>query len=1399
MGINRFVLFGYCIAGSIGSLAAAPGNTSPREITNLKVITDSPDQWVGEISSGPFAILPAGDGKRVHCAGCGEMMRPGAPDLPVYRFNVLMGSESPQGEVQILSAETQILSEDVAAYPSYITPDSSTRKPDAASFLSAAACRLDFLPVRSLRGFRVQGVAMPMALWDAKTRTLTCIRKARLRIAYGSRSRIVFPGSIPASVLPEILNPVGGAYLGARLTRAHPALAKTGPATDQLGVRFYALRIGDRKIDSQDEDQWYGLAFTDFQKAGSDINGARVADLRMYCGPNDTIPRRMNSEVSPGRLREIPIEVLDKDGDGTFDAGDSLRFFGHGTEIWKRLTRKGPIGFEFSSDPYSFDNTYYLDFSPTGKSGPALRYAEASGLPEGQALSPTGSSYAYLRAQKDAQAGTCDVSGNKDEEAAAHWYWYWKGKCKGGDTTITLTRAMLQTTGMDSLPDLEISSSDAPVFIGFYAPGILHDQSFRPFFQGHTLRFAAEDAASSGSYFAWTGALSHPAPLPLDSLVWSDGHAFDGYTVVYRRSFRFTGKPLWIFPEKYGARTAYRIGNGARLHALRVESGVATRRFDLNSEGIFLDSLDAGSDARYYLYRDDTPFPLGNLSVTGLPDSKAAIRDLTNGDGLDPEYLILAPDALLGQAGQLRDFRNDGHRALRVKTAVVRLEDIYRQYSGGRMSPIAIRDFLRWAYGQWGASAAGDSRLQYVLLFGDGNYDYRGIRAMGMKSAPPNLIPPYEFDSGLDNNELATDDFYAALDSADNDLGSAGLDLAIGRLPVQTASEGEAYLRKIKAYEDPALAGDWRGRVTFAADDGTQRGNTGNLDGIKQGHTTSSDQLANLISAQETGVAADKIYLLDYPLNSSFHKPEAAQDLLALMNRGTLLVNFVGHGASNQWADEVLLQTSDALARLHNQGRLPMLNAFSCTVGRFESLTSEGMSEQFVKQSEIGAIAAISATRETFADYNIDLAGEFYRRAFPPDSSGRIVTVGQALMAAKNSPKTPNYLLNDAKYALLGEPVLLLRKPQLVVSLTKTPDTLKALDCNTLQGRITGGGGEGFVNVKIVAGSTHIVYRLPTPLDSQVVDKRGNILFERTLPYHDFKFETEYFIPKAISFGDTNALIQAFAWDAREEREGSGAVRGLRIQGTASGPCATDKDGRGPTIAISGCRAKETGEVDFPDHVKLALPFCLQISVRDSLGGVLTAEGPGAGTTLEIPGSVEPFHPSPGTDELYFKTYQYSLTRENIAPGSHLLKVTAQDGYGNFSVRQLNFDATLDSSINLLAAYNVPNPMKRKGTTFYFSGALPAPDLSYGDAVDTADRVEFEIRIFNQSGHLVRTFPNAHSGLTAWDGRDQWGQLLGNGVYFYQVNARQSAATAGGSRPGYRTLASRRNTLIISR
>jgi hypothetical protein len=1223
---------------------------------------------------------------------------------------------------------------------------------------------------------------------------------------------------LPAAFLAAVENPAGGPWLY-DVERPRPlrriAGAKNAPTSP--GQRFVRIRIGDRNVENLGEDQVYGLSFDDLARTTSGLAGARVGNLRLFTGPNDTLPRRMDTlPLEPsalyGMLSEIPLEVVDRDGDSTFESGDSIRFYGHGTSLWRRIPGAlGPVRYEFSVDPYSFENFYFLGFEALPGASPALRL---QGDPE---LAPAGSEITssphYLRAEQDLETASCDPSGHKDEETGFAWFWHWKGRCSGFfDSARVLRAGDLRSDETVVLKDRVKGGGDS-VHVGLFVFQPMTGKAFDVWMAGGGEPLEMDTLhQAGGEYYTYTGPLDKDL-LAIDSVRWfGQEMRFEGYTVRYRREFRFDGEPLWIFPESAGTRQTYRVAGAGGASCLRIVDGVAMRRLALDAQGRFTDSVEAGSDVRYLVHRGVARLADGRLSEEALPAQGTAIRDLLTGDapanagviaGKAPqgtEYLIITARPLLEAALALRDYRRDPARAIPLKTDVVLVEDIYRQFGGGRMSPVAIRNFLRWAFHNWNDRGEA-SPLRYVVLFGDGHYDFRGIHAARKTTSPPILVPPYEFITAtVRGEEIATDDFFGWLDPGDNRLDSALLDVALGRIPVQTASEAMAYLEKIKAYEDPAKSGEWRARVVLTADDHLQRGAPKDLDPITRGHTNDSELLGHAMLADEPGISLDRVYLLDYPINASYRKPEAAQDVLSFINRGTLMINYVGHGSSNQWADEVVLQTSDALSRLRNENRTGMVNAFSCTVGRFESLSSEGMSEQFVKQPKVGAIGAISATRESFPGPNIALAAAFYGRTFDRDpATGRPLTVGEALTNAKNSLETAGDAINDLKYALLGEPVMLVRKAPLSVRFTRAPDTLRALDCGALEGEVEGGSGSGMVNVKIMAGSVRKDYVLPSDMSPQSADRRGSILFERTLPYKDGRFSTEYFLPRQIPFGDTSARITVFAWDGRQEREGSLAVQDLRIQGTSSS-CPADTSGKGPSIRISGCEAKETGGSDFPDRISLPLPYCLQITVEDSTGGVLAAEGPDEGTTVEVPGALDPFHPLPGVDDLYMKSYQFTLESKDFRPGSHVLKVTARDGYGNLSLRQLRMDLTLDSSVSTISAYNVPNPVKRNGTAFYFSTILPQEEVEVGPATGSggaAERLHFEIRIHDQSGRMVRLIRDASPGVR-WDGRDEWGNRLANGVYFYTVTARWDQGP-GMPNPTYRTLSTRRNTLVLSR
>lgn len=1408
-----------------------------------RVLEDGPGRLVLEAVPEAVEPMPAAGGNgsgglRLSCAGC-HQAEPGAPDLPVFTFNVAVGPADPVVALEIAESETRIVPVGIAPVPTSLDPVRIAYRRDPTSYASAGGLQARLGYPGFLRGARIRGIKVPLALWSEATHTLTVIKRLRISIDFPDARPRIASTAFQGSFRREIMNPKGAVYLpssapgasGAEAAGTGMALRKGSALRSVLGESLIRIRIGDRDPGGFEEDKVYALAFTDAVKIAPGLTGVLLGNLRLFSGPEDTLPRYVAGPAVPGTLAEVPMQIRDADADNVFDAGDTLFFYGHGTSIWKRVPpasdgplAAGPIRWRFSSDPYSFDNFLYLDFS--GKHPGAALRLEARTAPESPAAGPAiVSAYQFLRAERDLKALACEHTGSEAREDSATgflWFWHWSGSCASGSRPAFLTGAQLADPGTEFLKDAARGSGDS-LFIGLFAYPYDAEDDFRIRLAGSSEAMESVGKADGqGAWYASTAAIPADGRLRIDSVYWGGrDRRFEGYTIAYRRRLVLSGPEepsarLWIFPEAYGRPAAYRVQGGGGATCLRITGGIPDRRWILDGDGSFTDSLGAtaaSAGARYLVYRNAVPLAPAAME-TELPSSGGkGIRNLADVDGKAPQYLIIAPRALSEEAAALKRYREDPKRAVPMRTEVVLAEDIYREYSGGRLSPPAIRDFLRWAYAGRDGRGPGANPLQYVLLLGSGHFDYRNLSGQAAGGLA-NHVPPYEFLAGGGDGEgLASDDFYALLDPGDVVTDGAVMDLSIGRVPARNAAEARDYLRKVAEYEDPALAGAWRGRMAFAADDGTQRGNTNDFDGIWQGHTTFADSISRTVLRNEPGVTADQVFLLDYRFDGAFHKPEAAQDLIALINQGALAVTYVGHGANSQWSDEALLQTNDGLARLSNRGRTPFLNSFSCTVGRFESIKQDCMSDRMVMARDKGAIAAVSAIRESYPVENLNLAVAFYRRAFPASPASRGVdggpdgdqadaymTIGDALREAKNSNEYPEGQRNDTRYNLLGEPVLLVRKPMLRLSFTAAPDTLKALDCDALEGRVEGGSGSGFVNLKILSGTMRKSWPPPkgSRIDTQYADIRGAILFEQTFAYRDGRFKADYFIPKQVPFGDSGARIVAFAWDAAQEREGMAAKEGILIQGTSDGACARDQDGKGPRILITGCEPKEAGGVDFPDRVRLALPYCLEIQVEDSTGGVLSSDNPDEGTTLQIPGILDAFHPHPGLDGLYRKVYRLPLDPAAVPPGDRTLKVTARDGYGNASQRLLRMELTMDSSVNAVSAFNVPNPMKRSGTRFYFSAALPARSFDFADPGGLGDRVEFEIRIFDQRGRLVKMLAHAISGEAAWDGRDAWGNLLANGAYFYRITARQNRTEAG-DRPGYKTLSSKRNVLVISR
>jgi hypothetical protein len=115
--------------------------------------------------------------------------------------------------------------------------------------------------------------------------------------------------------------------------------------------------------------------------------------------------------------------------------------------------------------------------------------------------------------------------------------------------------------------------------------------------------------------------------------------------------------------------------------------------------------------------------------------------------------------------------------------------------------------------------------------------------------------------------------------------------------------------------------------------------------------------------------------------------------------------------------------------------------------------------------------------------------------------------------------------------------------------------------------------------------------------------------------------------------------------------------------------------------------------------------------------------------------------------------------------GEHNLRVFLKDAFGRIpSQPTIDKYFKVTSNLELQNVYNYPNPFSN-GTYFTF--------------VLTQVPEEVQIKIYTIAGRLIKEFKLSSAELSTnfnkvfWDGRDEDGDLLGNGVYLYKVIAKK--------------------------
>jgi hypothetical protein len=733
------------------------------------------------------------------------------------------------------------------------------------------------------------------------------------------------------------------------------------------------------------------------------------------------------------------------------------------------------------------------------------------------------------------------------------------------------------------------------------------------------------------------------------------------------------------------------------------------------------------------------------------------------------DFIIVTHPDFISQANQLAEWHQQEDN---LSYLIVTPQQIYNEFSAGSQDVTAIRDFVRMLY--FRAPTAAEAP-RYLLLLGDGSYDHKE-----RMSSNTNYIPTFQnLNSYSPTESYVSDEYYGLLDDngAWDDSGDYGLvDIGIGRFPVHTATEAQQMVDKIRFYKTRqapvtdvsacsstqcSRGGEWKNQVVFFADD----------EDANQ-HMQQAESLATMVDTANDNYNVDKIYFDAYPQEQTpggERYPDVNDEFDKHVDRGCLILNYTGHGGEVGLAHERVLEVSQINA-WKNMCNMPLFFTATCEFARFDDPARTAAGEYVFLNPNGGGIALFTTVRLVYSGPNFNLNQNFYRCAFTP-INGEMPRIGDLYRITKRAMGGNS--TNSRNFTLLGDPAMMLNYPVNTVVTSEinnvpvtstSSDTLHALDLVTVKGYLADTGGV------LMSGFNGVLY--PTVFDkAKTITTLGNdppnapytFKLQKSVLYHgkvsvvNGYFQFSFVVPRDISYQFGIGRISYYADNG-----------------------VTDAAGNYEKIVIGGSNLNAPADLTGPE-VKLFLndsnfvpggitnssPSLFAI-IRDSNG--VNTVGNGIGHDIVAVLDEETDHAIVLNDYYQADMNSYQSGKivypfSGLAAGTHTLSLKVWDVYNNSTTVKTEFLVTESASLELAHVLNYPNPFTTN-TSFF---------IEYNQCCTQYDVM---IQVFTVSGKLVKTINQQvnsdgfRSEAITWDGRDDYGDRIGRGVYVYRVVAR---------------------------
>jgi len=759
-------------------------------------------------------------------------------------------------------------------------------------------------------------------------------------------------------------------------------------------------------------------------------------------------------------------------------------------------------------------------------------------------------------------------------------------------------------------------------------------------------------------------------------------------------------------------------------------------------------TIDA-SDYYTPLKENQSKIASQNLKGTLLKNNQNTFQDI--------DYVIVSPKSLLSQAEKLANFhRNNSNLSVKV----ISLENIYQEFSSGKQDIAAIRNCIKYIYEN---ASSPEKRIKYINLFGDASYDYKNRITNNT-----NIIPIYHSLNSNSSGEssFASDDFYGLMDTNEGNIISffGGIDIAVGRMLVSDAVQAEEMVNKVIEYHNMKAYGNWRNNFVLISDDSDKSSDTSLQ--VRQ------NTLADIISTQKPFLNVNKIIMDSYTQEASAggsRYPKAKTDFFDAFEKGALVFNYLGHGGEDGLASERIWDKSDG-QNLNNQYKYPLFITITCDFSRFDDPTRPTAGEYTFWNPKGGAIAMLTTIR-SIGQFNAENFNDNLTKNLLSFGSNQYTTIAEALRISKN--ENPSSSSNVVFY--IGDPALMLAIPKPKINLTKVNDAVitgpiedfKSLSKIKISGEITDENNNLLSNYngelstaifdKLITNSTLNNDGFSPAMQFKTL---GQTIFRGNASVTNGQFEFSFIVPRDIRIPVDNGRISFYSKKNQALENQSGYNTLIKIGGINEN---APQDNINPKVKLY-----MNDETFVSGGITNDSPFLL--ALLEDENGINTASGIGHDIVAILDGDVS----NPMILNDYYQTKLDDYTNgnlrfplRNLSPGIHTISFTAWDVYNNPVTSEIQFVVVGDESLTLTHVLNYPNPFSTY-TQFWFSHNRPYEPLDVQIQVMTITGkvVWTKNQIITTEGFLSREI--------TWDGKDDFGDRIGKGVYIYKLTVKSN-------------------------